>query len=206
MEGKIYGAISNIMDDITAVGKNSVNEQQRFKFRGIDDVMNALKPLLAKHRVFVVPTVLEQTREERKTARGNNLIYSVMKVKYTYFTEDGSYIESVVIGEGMDSGDKASNKALAIAFKYSLFQTFCIPTEEMKDPDSETHEASTPINKEDKLNEMMIKTIEKEMNRTGYNEQQVAGMCKESTLSEIPVKYYKAVMDRLKKCPDRSDS
>ena len=40
----------------------------------------------------------------------------------------------------MDSGDKATNKAMSIAFKYACFQTFCIPTEEMVDPDAECHE------------------------------------------------------------------
>ena len=40
----------------------------------------------------------------------------------------------------MDSGDKATNKAMSIAFKYACFQVFCIPTEEMADPDAECHE------------------------------------------------------------------
>ena len=43
----------------------------------------------------------------------------------------------------MDSGDKATNKAMSIAYKYACFQVFCIPTEEMKDPDAETHEPVT---------------------------------------------------------------
>ena len=48
---------------------------------------------------------------------------------------------------GMDSGDKATTKAMAIAFKYACFQVFCIPTEEMKDPDAETPPENTPIKK-----------------------------------------------------------
>lgn len=136
----IYEAICSVMADIGAVGKNSKNTQQGFMFRGIDAVMNALNPALIKNKVFVVPEVLEQTREERTTAKGNLLIYSVCKIKYTFYAEDGSYIECVVVGEGMDSGDKATNKAMSVAFKYACFQTFCIPTEEMKDadPDIET--------------------------------------------------------------------
>ncbi len=38
----------------------------------------------------------------------------------------------------MDSGDKASNKALSIAMKYALLQVFCIPTEDAKDPDADS--------------------------------------------------------------------
>lgn len=142
----IYQSVTKIMEEVPAIGKEQVNKQQGFKFRGIDDVMNALQPLLAKNKVFIVPEILEQTREERQTTKGGNLIYSICKIKYKFYAEDGSSIEAITIGEGMDSGDKATNKAMAIAMKYALFQVFCIPTEEMKDPDSETPEPSTKKN------------------------------------------------------------
>lgn len=135
----IYQAISKCMEEIGAVGKNDLNKSQGFKYRGIDAVMNAINPALINNHIFIVPEVLEQTREERKSIKGSTLIYSVCKIKYTFFAEDGSSITAVTIGEGMDSGDKATNKAMAIAFKYACFQVFCIPTEEMQDPDSESH-------------------------------------------------------------------
>lgn len=140
----IFESINAVMKEIGAIGKNSKNAQQGFMFRGIDDVMNALNPALIKNKVFVVPQVLEQTREERQTSKGGTLIYSICKIKYSFYAEDGSSVDAVVIGEGMDSGDKATNKAMSIAFKYACFQVFCIPTEEMKaaDPDLESHEVS----------------------------------------------------------------
>ena len=139
MEKKnIYETITAVMEEIGAIGKNSKNNQQNFMYRGIDAVMNALSPAFVKHRLFIVPEVLEQKREERQTNKGGNLIYSICRVKYTFYAEDGSSLTAVTIGEGMDSGDKATNKAMSIAFKYACFQVFCIPTEEMKDPDSDT--------------------------------------------------------------------
>ena len=147
---KIYSAISNVMKEIGAIGKTSKNTQQGFMFRGIDAVMNAINPALIKNKIFIVPEILEQTREERQTKSGNNLIYSVCRIKYTFYAEDGSSIEAVVIGEGMDSGDKATNKAMSIAFKYACFQVFCIPTEEMVDPDAECHEVKPKAKKEEK--------------------------------------------------------
>ena len=132
----IYESISNALADIGAVGKTKWNDQQKFKFRGIDDVMNSLHPVLEKNKIFVVPEVLEQIREDRVSGKGNPLIYSICKIKYTFYAEDGTFVTAVVIGEGMDSGDKATNKAMSIAFKYALFQIFCIPTEEMVDPDA----------------------------------------------------------------------
>lgn len=140
----IYEAIVKCMEDIGAVGKDAVNKQQGFKYRGVDAVMNAINPALIKNHVFIVPEVLEQSREERTTKSGSTLIYSVCRIKYTFYAEDGSCIEAITVGEGMDSGDKATNKAMAIAFKYACFQVFCIPTEEMKDPDEETPEPIMP--------------------------------------------------------------
>lgn len=140
----IYEAISRCMEEIGAVGKDAVNKQQGFKYRGIDAVMNAINPALVKNHVFIVPEVLEQQRQERTTNKGAVLIYSICRIKYTFYAEDGSSIEAITVGEGMDSGDKATNKAMAIAFKYACFQVFCIPTEEMKDPDGEIPEPVAP--------------------------------------------------------------
>ena len=140
----IYEAIPKIMAEIGAITKGKKNQQQGFMYRGVDDVMNALQPLLIKYNVFAVPEIINQLREERQTKSGGNLIYSVCTIKYTFFADDGSSIVATVIGEGMDSGDKATNKAMAIAFKYACFQVFCIPTEEMKDPDEHTQPPSAP--------------------------------------------------------------
>lgn len=143
---EIYQAIIGVMSDIGVIGKEKKNAQQGFKYRGVDDVMNALQPVMVQHGLFVVPEIIDQKREERQTNRGGNLIYSVCTVRYTFYAKDGSSVQCVVIGEGMDSGDKATNKAMSIAFKYACFQVFCIPTEEMKDPDAEVHEV-TPKSK-----------------------------------------------------------
>ncbi|MCM1533015.1 MAG: ERF family protein [Ruminococcus flavefaciens] len=141
----IFAAIHGIMEEIGAIGKDKRNTQQNFNYRGVDDVMNALSPALIHNNVFVVPEVLEQHREERQTKSGGNLIYSIIKVKYTFYSSvDGSSISATVIGEGMDSSDKGSNKAMSVAFKYACFQVFCIPTEEMVDPDSEALPPSKP--------------------------------------------------------------
>lgn len=138
--GKIYEAISNVMAEIGAIGKEKKNLQQGFMYRGIDDVMNALQPSLVKHKVFIVPEVTSETREEKTNKNGTLLFYVRLGITYRFFTTDGSSIETKVIGEAMDSGDKATNKAMSIAYKYACFQVFCIPTEEMRDPDAETHE------------------------------------------------------------------
>lgn len=135
----IHQSIISLMGDIAPIAKGRKNAQQGFAYRGIDDIMNELQPLMVKHKIFCVPEVLENTREERQTAKGGTLLYSTAKIKYTFYAEDGSSVSAVVLGEGMDSGDKASNKAMAVGMKYALLQTLCIPTEDTKDPDAESH-------------------------------------------------------------------
>ena len=148
MEKKnIYESIAAVMGEIGAVGKKSKNQSQGFMFRGIDAVMNAINPALVKNKVFIVPEILEQTREERVNSKGTTLIYSICKIKYNFYAQDGSSVSATVIGEGMDTGDKATNKAMSIAFKYACFQVFCIPTEEMVDPDAEVHEVKAKTEK-----------------------------------------------------------
>ena len=144
----IYQKIPAIMAEVPAIGKTKRNSQQGFNYRGIDDVQNALQNILPKHGVFYVPEILESNREERQTTKGGYLIYTVLKVKYTFYAGDGSSVAAIVQSEGMDSGDKSSNKAMSAACKYALFQVFNIPTEEQVDPDATTPEQTGPAQKQ----------------------------------------------------------
>ena len=149
--GQIYALMGKIMAEIGHVGKDSKNEQQGFKYRSIDAVYNAINPLLGKYGVFILPEVLSKTREERTNKNGTVLAFTCLRMRYSFMAPDGSHVCCVVEGEGMDSGDKSSNKAMAVAHKYALLQTFCIPTEEAKDPDAEVHviaESAQPARKD----------------------------------------------------------
>jgi len=187
----IFETISAVMNDIGAIGKTSKNTTQGFMFRGIDAVMNAINPALVKYKLFIVPEVLEQTREERQTTKGGTLIYSIVKVKYTFYAEDGSNISAVVIGEGMDSGDKATNKAMSIAFKYACFQVFCIPTEEMVDPDKESHEV-TPA----KISEKDAKILEELLIKKGVNVEKTMELYKVKSFTELTPAMYSDIIGK----------
>ncbi len=133
--GQIYQLIPDAMSDIGAVGKDKLKESPSgsYRYRSLDATMSALKPILTKHRIFTVPEVTEQTREMKESYKGAKLNYSILKVRYRFYAPDGSYVEVTTIGEGMDSSDKASNKAMSAAYKYALCQLFCIPTEDLLD-------------------------------------------------------------------------
>lgn len=141
---KVYQSINKVMADISQIGiaKNNHNSQGNgYKFRGIDDVYNALAPLMAKHGLLMIPRVLARNVVERQSKAGSALFYTVLDIEYDFIcSEDGSKHTARVFGEAMDSGDKSTNKAMSAAFKYAALQTFCIPTEGDNDSDHTTHE------------------------------------------------------------------
>lgn len=196
----IYETIPAVMAEIGAIGKDSWNKQG-FAYRGIDAVMNALNPAMTKYKMFVIPKVLDQRREERQAAKGSNLIYSICTVEYTFYAEDGSSVSATVIGEGMDSGDKATNKAMSAAFKYACFQTFCIPTEEMKDPDAETPPPSEPA--KPVLEAKYVNTLYTELQRTGIGISRILREYKVADVHDLTFDDWKKAMDILKGKPDK---
>lgn len=142
-DGLIHRKIIAIMNECGAIEKGRKNVQQGYNFRGIDDVYATMQPLLAKHGVFVVPNVISHERHEGQTKSGGTLNYSVIHIEYKFFADDGSFVGASVIGEGMDSGDKASNKAMSVAQKYAFLQVFSIPTLDAKDPENDSHSLSS---------------------------------------------------------------
>lgn len=136
-EKKIYPAMVAIMSSITALEKSRQNQSQGYRFRGIDDVYNMLHGIMAEHGVFCLPTVVADRHEERTNQKGTCLIYRIVTMRYTFMASDGSSVEATAIGEGMDSGDKAANKAMSAAQKYALLQSFLIPTDDDKDSEND---------------------------------------------------------------------
>ena len=140
---KVYQAIANVMFELSKSGisKSNKNAQQGYSFRGIDNVYNALAPILSSNGLVILPRVLSREVTERTTAKGGYLFYVVCHVEFDLVcAEDGSKHTILTVGEAMDSADKATNKAMSAAYKYACIQAFCIPTEGDNDADTTTHE------------------------------------------------------------------
>ena len=203
---EIYKKISDVMNDIDAISKNRKNTQgSGYNFRGIDDVYNELHSVLSKHHVFTVPEVLEERTEERVSKSGGNLIYRILKIKYTFFTEDGSSVTSIVIGEAMDSGDKAANKAMSVAHKYCLLQVFAIPTEEEKDPEVETHE---PLPKKEVvtkhyISDAQLKLLNTEISKRDIDRDKLKTFLKVDSLKDVTTAEFELVLENVRKKPIR---
>lgn len=138
----IYSAMVGVERDLEVVRKDRKNEQQGYKFRGIDDVYNAVHAALGKHGVFTIPRTLERAMDERQTKNGGTQFHVVLKMEYDFVATDGSKVTAgPIYGEGLDVSDKATNKGMSMAQKYTLLQVFSIPTTDLAEGDKVTIEA-----------------------------------------------------------------
>jgi hypothetical protein len=140
----IFPAMLSVMADVKAIEKSRRNEQQGFNFRGIEDILNELHDICARHGVFALPQVQERDATHRQTRGGGSLWTEHHRVRYTFWAEDGSHVDAEVWGEGTDSADKATAKAYTSAFKTLLIQAFQIPTADAEDPDRAAEESTPP--------------------------------------------------------------
>lgn len=135
----VHELMGRILAELPAIGKNQRNSEQGFMFRGMDDVLDALNPVMARHGVFCMPDVIERVTDRRAT-RSNSTMYEVnLHVRFTFYGPRGDSVVASGWGEGTDMGDKATNKAMTNAFKYVLFQTFAISTREAAETDNDRH-------------------------------------------------------------------
>lgn len=142
--GQIFTLMSRVMGEVNEIGKNSKNQSQGYRFRGVDDVMAAFHGPLTRHGVFFLPEVMGSDVVERQSQKGGTLIYTTVDMAFTFYAPDGSSVTARTKGEAMDSGDKSTNKAMSAALKYALLQTFCVPVDAADDSDSDSHDV-TPV-------------------------------------------------------------
>jgi len=141
--GLIYQIIPKIMAEVGAIGKAHQNKMQNYAYRGVDDVMATVQPLMAKHGMFVYPCVRRIQHEQVLAGKNQTpMMHVIADISYTFVASDGSSFEAGAIGEATDSGDKAGNKAMASAYKYAVTQTLSIPTSDPKDTERNSPDLS----------------------------------------------------------------
>jgi ERF superfamily len=141
----IVQLLNEVMKDVGAISKTDKNTSQGFNFRGIDSVINAVSPALRKHGIVVVPCVDDYQYESVEIGKNRTVMGHVkVRVTYTFAGPDGDALKASVVGEAMDSGDKATAKAMSVAFRTALLQSLCLPTDDI-DPDAQSYERSERV-------------------------------------------------------------
>lgn len=140
----VQEAWAAVMGDVRGLAKGDRNNQQGFNFRGVDAVMNAVGPALRNHGVAVVPSGVTGVQMSTYTTKSGTVMRDVaLVVSYTITGPDGDTMIGAAAGEASDAGDKATPKAMSVAYRTFLLQALCLPTDE-PDPDAETYERAAP--------------------------------------------------------------
>lgn len=111
------------------IAKDRKNAEQKYQFRGVEDVLNALSELFVEHRINVVPRIVHTQSIARTTSKGSAMPASFVDAEFDLVSvDDGSMVTFKACGEGSDMSDKGTNKAMSAAFKYAMTLGFVIPT------------------------------------------------------------------------------
>jgi len=142
----VFAAINAISAELAehGIAKIHVNETDEYPYRSIDDILDRLSPLLARHRLCVFPRALERTETQCKDEGNRSLFHVSLKVAFTLTSvDDGSSQTVKAYGEALDASDKATAKAMTAAYKSAMIQTFCIPLAGSEDPDRASPKVSS---------------------------------------------------------------
>ena len=184
----VFEALSAVMNEVQGVGKKDRNSAQGFNFRGIDAVVNAVGPALRKHGVIVVPRVEEYAYDSVEVGKNRTPMGHVqVLVDYVFYGPEGDSLQTRVIGEAMDSGDKAVAKAMSVAFRIALLQALCLPTDE-PDPDHSSYERSPVVDEVQAVSDLLrgASTLD-ELSAAAEKAQKVRGS--EAQMSALRVLY-----------------
>jgi hypothetical protein len=135
----IYAAMAAAMEEVQAVRKEGYNDSQRYNFRGIDQVVNAVGPIFRRHQILPIPHSSKATYRDVLTSTGKPTREVTVEATYRFYGPAGDFIEATVPGESLDSGDKGTAKAMSVAYRIVLLQSLCIPTDD-RDPDQDSYE------------------------------------------------------------------
>lgn len=117
-----------IMNEVGYVQKTAKNKHQDYMYAGERQLIQALRPALLKHEVICVPSEAK-SRSEVVVAEGKKTFRTIIDYIFVYtHVPSSTHIQVAVIGEGVDTGDKAAYKAATGALKYALRQPFIIET------------------------------------------------------------------------------
>ena len=134
----VHEALSTAAGRIGGLDKTEENRQQGFRFRSIEAITAAVRPVFADLGLSIVPEVLSVDYTEVQSKGGATGWRCVATVAYTVTHREGSeQVRAVMVGEAVDYGDKATSKAIQMAFKYALTQLLVIGS-------GDDHDGATP--------------------------------------------------------------
>jgi hypothetical protein len=193
----VYKLINMVTSELaeSGIAKTQVNQHQKYRFRGIDDVYNSLAKILSKVGLIILPRVVSHKQEiKTNPQKGSVSCYTILEVEYDFISsEDGSKHTIKVFGEGIDTSDKSTNKAMSAAYKYACIQAFCIPIEGSDDADKDHIPLSAEFSKE------LVNELKKLIEHTGSDENKILAYFSVESIESMNTKQLSQGIQMLKK-------
>lgn len=200
----IYEKILAIMKDVQYLAKDDHVKfgQQDYKALSEEKVTATMRAELIKYSLAVFP--IAQTATRNGNISHVDTKYSIVNVE-----NPDEHIEVVSAGDGADTQDKGTGKAMTYAYKYMWLRTFAIPTGEDPDKISSAQLDVEEKKKSSAGNEAHQITLLKEIHRTGWSEAGALKYLREKypdsapeTLSDITDEQFTHIIKALEKKPD----
>lgn len=148
-KANIYQRMLKIQEDLGVVAKNitiQATKTSGYKAVSERDVIDAVKPLLAKYGVFAYPCrreiVSTETLENERVLQNGERLKQTSKFiriettfRFVNVADPNDFIEVTSYGDGIDTGDKSVGKAMTYSDKYCLLKSLLISTGD--DPDAQ---------------------------------------------------------------------
>lgn len=206
---KIFKQINLVMSEVGHISKDRKNDFQGYKFRGIEDMYAAIHPVFIKNGVFCAPEVLDYTATEvEKINKAGEVQISyrvVSRIRHRFYADDGSSVDVTTLGEGIDTSDKASNKAMSAAMKYAFIELLSIPTQDISDSDRENPEAGKTVKRSSGM--PAIQPAQPDWNDGSHNKDVgyriPFGKWNKRTIEEVPMHELKSYVTYLEKTAER---
>lgn len=133
----IHVAMNRASAEIGTVGKGDryKSPQTNYDYRGIERVLNAVSPITRRHGIVIMPSIVDVSYRDIARASGGRMQECTVTMQYRFIGPMGDHLDAVVVGEALDTADKAAAKAQSVAWRVCLIQAFQIAT---ADPDPES--------------------------------------------------------------------
>ena len=130
--------LAQIMGEMGVIGKDKKKDSKlTYGYQGIDEAVNALNPLMARHGVIATIKLKEKTITE-KTIVGKDydrVETTADVVCIVTFTDGYTEVKTEEGAIMSDFGKKAVTQAISMCYKYALLRTFLIRTKGEVDPE-----------------------------------------------------------------------
>jgi hypothetical protein len=160
-EMNIFEKMSAITNELGVVAKNlnvDMGGGRSYKAVQEKDILDAVKPLEEKYRVYSYPVgrtitdrdILVKESEYKEKITRTNTLFMRIEVIYRFVNMDNTqeYIDTITYGDGLDTGDKAPGKAMTYADKYALMKAYKIATGDDPDKDASPEHGYSKLTKE----------------------------------------------------------